>query len=411
MFRKESETSTRRRFVKAAGISSVGFAAGLAGCTGGGGGGGGDGADGGGGDGGDGGGGDGGGGDGGDGGGGTPATTAAQELTELNITMAPSGFQGIIMDHIVSDTNILANELESRGYAGNLQKSWEGAALFASGGPDFSTMSTHEATRLGVERSMDLVCVAKLAPLFMGWWVSKGGPYDMEDDQAAVDKIVDGQAPVAVGSWAGGDIPGYSMVANEAYGYDFSQENSDFRIVTADYGSIPQLIVNGEAATGGTSPVHGIARELDDTGEPTLRPLFIAGRRLEELGFGVPPVNNWTTTQEFWDNHAEGVKGFMTAYAKGNQWWFEAPMERIRSDQQAHLEQLFLDNMTQAEFLIKWGITNELEGGYPIIYSDIELTDEYIQQDRSYLEKAHSAGFVPDGWQDRLSYQQVSLPN
>jgi hypothetical protein len=141
-----------------------------------------------------------------------PGTTSDTDLTEVNITLAPDGFQGIVMDHIHSDTDILTSGLEDAGYQANVQQSWEAAALFAAGGPDFSTMSSLEAARLGVERELELVVIGKVAPLFKRMWVARVGEYDPEmtdGTQVTIDKIVEDDVAMGIGSWAGGEIPGY----------------------------------------------------------------------------------------------------------------------------------------------------------------------------------------------------------
>lgn len=385
--------------MKATGAGSLGLLTTMAGCMGGDGG---DGGDGGGGDGGD------GGGDGGDGGDG--GSTTSQELQEVNITLAPSGFQGIMMDYII-DEGILGDLMEQNGYTANVQRSWEGAALFASGGPDFSTMSSFEASRLGVERDQDLAVVARIAPLFMGWWTAKGSDYDPANTgsvQASFDALVDDGATTAVGSWAGGDVPGYTITIDSQYGYTFSEENNDFNTVTADYFAIPQLMMEGEVAAGGTSPVHGVSRHLDDNGDPQHVELFQCASGLQEAGIGVPPLNSLTTTQEFVENNRGAAEAYVQAWHQGMSWLNEDPMGRIMEDQSGHFQQLGVETEAQAQYLVDWGVNLSRENEYPYNYVDIELTDQAIEEDRNFLQTAAERGFIPENWSDKVEFVTIA---
>ena len=395
---RQRPTRTRRRFLKTTGVGSLGVLTTIAGCS----------SEGDGGD------GDGGEGDGGDGGpttSGDGGSTTSQELQEVNITLPAWGFQGIMMDHIVDDTNILADKMESAGYKANVQKSWEGAALFASGGPDFSTMSSFAASRLGVERSQDLAVVARIAPLFMGWWAAKGGEYDPANTgstQASMDALVENSATTAVGSWAGGDVPSYTITIDSQYGYTFTEEDNDFNTVTADYFAIPQLMMEGEVAAGGTSPIHGVSRHLDDNGDPQHVELFQCAQVLEDVGIGVPTLYSLTTTQEFVSNNRGAAQAYVQAWYEGMQWLNEDPMGRVMEDQSAHFQQLGVETEAQAQYLVDWGVNLSLDNEFPYNYADVELTDSAIEEDRNFLQTAAERGFIPENWSDRVEF--VTIP-
>lgn len=422
---RDNTNRSRRSFLKYTGVGSLGLVSALAGCTGGGGDGGG--GDGGGGDGG-GGGGDGGGGggdgmdDGGDGGGdggdgmddggdgGDGGATSSQDLIETNIILAPGGYQGIMMDHIVKDTNILNDEMNERGYTANVQVSWEGVPLFAAGGPDFSTMSSLEATRLGTEREIDLAVIARVAPLYLGWWAEKGGPFDPATTgsaQASMDKIVNEQATTLVGSWAGGDVPGYTMAIATAFNYSFTQgADNEFSTSTADYFAIPTLVLQGDAAAGGTSPLHGVGLHVENN-EPQHVELFNVAKVMEGAGLGVPPLNSLTTTQQFVEEHRGAAEAYVRAWHRGMEWLFEDPMARILEDRDEHFQQLAIETEEQAQYINDWGVNLEYDNPYPYNYLDVELTDEFIEKDRNFLSVAEENGFVPSGWQDRVSFVQI----
>ena len=381
-----SDNTNRRAFLKTAGVAgAIGISA-LSGCSGSGGNGG-----------------------GGSGGNGGTTGSGNSELTEVNITMAPEGFQAIVMDHIVKDTDILAKQMEEEGYKPNVQKSFEGAALFASGGPNFSTMSSLEATRLAAERDQELAINAKMAPMFMGWFVKNNGPYDPKKTggvQASIDKLAqDKKANVGIGSWAGGDVPAEAIAMKEVYGHNFTQDKNDFSVTTADYNAIPQLINKGTLAAGSSSPVHGGAPYLV-TDPPKVTNLFYTAEALTKAGVGLPMLNNWTTRKKFAEENSGAVRALVQSWRTGMEWFFKNPMKIVTEDKE-HLEQLGVENKRQAEYLVKWGITLELDNKYPFVYKDIAVDDKYIKQDKNFLSSAQEMGFVPDGWQDRLTYRKV----
>ncbi|WP_324666099.1 hypothetical protein [Haloarcula sediminis] len=317
---------------------------------------------------------------------------------EVNITLAPSGFQGIMMDHIANDTNILADEMEAAGYQANVQRSWEGAPLFAAGGPDISTMSSLEAARIGAERDLDLAVFGRVAPLFKGMWVPRGGQYDPESTggaQATIDAIAEDSATVGIGSWAGGEIPGYMAAFNTEFGYTFSQEQSDFNAITADYSAIPQLMLDGDLAIGDASPVHGIARHLDESGTPQHREVFNCAATLEANDIGIPLLNSLTTNQSFLEENEEAAAAFLRAWHEGMAWLFEDPMGRIMSDEEGHFEQLAVTTEAQAQYIADWGINMSLDNEYPIVYEDQELTDSFIEEDRGFINRVAELGVAP----------------
>lgn len=394
-------TATRRRdFIKTTGAVSFIGASTFAGCLGG------SPSSGGGGSGGNGSGGSGGNGSGGSGGSSSGGSGGGSN-SQVNITLAPSGFQGIVMDHIVKDTNILQKHMQSEGYTPKVQESWEGAALFASGGPDFSTMSSLEAARLAGERNQQLAVNAKLAPQFMGWMYKIGSDYDPDNTggtQASIDMIAKEGGKVGIGSWAGGHVPADSIALKEVYGRTFSEQGGDFAVTTADYFAIPTLINDGDLATGSTSPIHGAARFL--TEEPKLDEFFWGADLLTENNIGVPQLNSWTCTQKFANNNPGAVKALVQAWHEGMTWFFKNPVEIVRGDSE-HIEQLGVQNAKQAEYIVDWGINLNKDTDYPIVYKDIELTDEFIKKDRNFLNSAQELGYLPDNWSDRLEYRKV----
>lgn len=339
---------------------------------------------------------------------GSSGTPTAQN--EVTIGMAPGGFQGIVADHILEETDILEEEMSERGYSATIQRSWEETALFASGGPDTSMMSTLEAARLATERDMNLASFARIAPMFMGWWVERGGEYDPEETgsaQATMDRLVEEGGEIGIGSWAGGHIPVDALVIGEAFGYTFSEEESDFPVVTADYFALPELVLDGEIATCGTGPIYGVALNFED-GEPQHREIYNGAAMCEELGIGVPPFNNLIVTQEFIENNRGAAEAYIQAWHRGMEWLHEDPMGRVMEKQDERFEQIGVETEAQAEWVIDWGVELSLDNDYPYNYQEQEYTDERIESERNFLSRAHDAGYIPDGWEDRLTHHQIS---
>lgn len=268
-----------------------------------------------------------------------------------------------------------------------------------------------EASRLGVERDLDLAVIARVAPLFMGWWAKKGGPFDpgmTGSEQVTFDKLVDDQATTAIGSRAGGDVPGYTISIDTLYGYHFGQETNDFKTVTTDYFAIPQLIMDGDVAAGGTSPVHGVARHLNEESNPKHVEFFQCAAGLKEAGIGVPPLNSLTTTQSFLEDNRGAAEAYVRAWHRGMQWLSEDPMGRIMADQEKHFQQLGVTSEAQVQYIVDWGVNLSLDNEYPYNYIDIELTEEAIEGDKNFLSTAAERGFIPSEWDQRVEF--VTIP-
>lgn len=89
-------------------------------------------------------------------------------------------------------------------------------------------------------------------------------------------------------------------------------------------------------------------------------------------------------------------------------WLFEGPIGRIKEDKSKNLGIIHLDNMEQAEYLVDWGVNMSLNNKYPLNYRTVGWNDEQISKDKSFIEKAEKAGFVPSWWGKRLSYHDLA---
>lgn len=384
---QDSTQNTRRQYLQYAGSAIVGTT--LAGCSGG--------------DGGDGDSGDSGSGDGGNSG----ATTDEKEREKVRMVLSPFGFAGIIYDQMLNETDRLSTRMDEAGYEVEAKESWEGSALFAAGGPDFSDMSPIEAATLASERDLNLATNARMASFFTGWLVKNGGPYDTETTggvESSVKKIAS-EGKFAIGSWGGGDVHAYQVILPERYGLRFSEEESDFEIVTADYFALPGLVTDGKVAGTSTAPHYGAA-PMFASDPPELEALFYTSDLLKEMGFGTSMLNSLTCTQTFADEHPEAVKALVGAWQDTVKDFVDRPYELATKEK--YMEMLAAENETQAKWLIDWGVENKYDYGTPVLFEDATFTDERIEKERKFIAAAADKGFIPENWSDRLEFRTVS---
>lgn len=398
----------RRKLMKAGAVASAGILGATAGCTSSPDSGGSGGSDGGssGGDGGS------------DGGNGGSSSGSQESQTTVRLLLAPTGFQGIIMDYLANDTDILNDYFSEENLNVEVSRSWEGAAIFTSGGADFETFGSLEAAKLAGERGLPLAVNANLAPQIMQVVGARGGAYDPDETgspQASMDRLAEEQDVFALGGWGGGTGIMMPMIIQEAFGYTFTDdESSDFNnIRTAEYSAVPQLVENGDVAMGTSSPIHGAAPYMAPAEyggeEPTVTSLYGCGSIVAELdGFNAPQLNSWTCSQEYASQYPGSPRAIVQAFSDGLGWMYEDPIGRIEADDQ-HLNQLGLETMEQAQYVLDWGINLDLDNDLPVVYEDIELTDQFIEEDRNFLRTAQDVGFLTEGWEENLEYRQIAV--
>lgn len=350
------------------------------------------------------------------GGNGGESSGSQETKTTVRLLLAPTGFQGIMMDYLTTDTDILEDTYAEENLGVEVSRSWEGAAIFTSGGADFETFGSLEAAKLGGERDLPLAVNANLAPQIMQVVGEKGGDYDPDvsgSAQASMDLLHERQDVFALGGWGGGTGIMMPMIIKEAFGYEFADdESTDFdRITTAEYSAVPTLVERRDAAMGTSSPIHGAAptmapAEYNDA-EPTVTSIFGCGSAVAELdGFAAPQLNSWTCSQDYAAQYPGSPRAIVQSYTEALKWMYEDPMGRIEEDPE-HLTQLGLEDLDQAQYVIDWGINLELDNDLPVAYEDIELTDEFIEQDRNFLRSAEEVGFLSEGWEENLEYRQI----
>jgi hypothetical protein len=352
-----------------------------------------------------------------DGGNDGDSSGSQESQTTVRLILAPTGFQGIIMDYLANDTDILNDYFSEENLDVEVSRSWEGAAIFTSGGADFETFGSLEAAKLAGERGLPLAVNANLAPQIMQVVGAIGSPYDPENSgspQASMDRLAEQQDVFALGGWGGGTGIMMPMIVQEAFGYTFTDdESSDFNnIRTAEYSAVPPLVDNGDVAMGTSSPIHGatpfMAPAEYDGEEPTVKSIYGCGSIVADLeGFNAPQLNSWTCSQEYASQYPGSPRAIVQAFSDGLGWLYEDPIGRIEASDE-HLNQLGLENMDQAQYVLDWGINLELDNELPVVYEDIELTDQFIEEDKNFLRTAQDVGFLTEGWEENLEYRKIS---
>jgi hypothetical protein len=333
----------------------------------------------------------------------------------VQLILAPTGFQAIIMDYLNSDTDIYSNSFNDADLEVEVAKSWEGAAIFTSGGADFGTLGSLEAAQLAGERDLPLAVNANMAPQFMNINCAIDGAYDPDNTgspQASMDKLAETQDRFALGGWGGGTGIMMPMIVDKAFDYSFTpDESSDFDITTAEYFAIPQLINDGSAVMGTSSPLHGAANAMapaEYTGEePTIKQAWNTGAIMEATeGFAAPQLNSWTCSKEYADDIPASPETVVQTFQTGIDWFYDDPIGRMESDEE-HLKQLNLESLDIGRYVMDWGINLNFDNELPVLYSDIGLDDEFIEKDKRFLGSAQDTGFLSEGWEENLEYRKV----
>lgn len=385
----ESEP-TRRRYLTYAGAAGI---AGLAGCSGGPGG-------------------NGGGGENGTGGqNGTAAGGSGDNLDPLRMSIPSYGYWTIMMRELTKE-GILEQNLSEVGYKPQVQWTWSGATLFASGKVDVAHISPLELARLGPERDLNTACVGKICPEFEGMWTTPGSPYDPDEAgsiQAALDNIVENNALVAHGSWAGGNIPP-TKIFMDNYGVPFNQNVSEYQITTAGYTAIPRLMAEeGQIDAAVSSPMHGggqyaLNREM--------KPIAQYIPWFQDNTDFIPPLVNVSTTTEFADNHSEGLRALVETWSEAATNLFEQGASVVNNEDD--LAYLGAKTMEGAKYVVRWGLGEDVPYSYahdsdypPAVYEDTFLTDDYITNMENFLQTVVGKGLAPSNWQEHVEFRKL----
>ncbi|PSP79349.1 hypothetical protein BRC81_05010 [Halobacteriales archaeon QS_1_68_20] len=278
----------------------------------------------------------------------------------LRLVMAPGEFQGVVVDHIGGKNGVLQEKLDEVGYDLELEMTWDDVTLFASDGHDVGSMNAVEAAQLGAERDRELA--------------------------------VFGRA---------GDVPPYSLIASRN-DLSFGDSGGDFEVVTADYFALGDLTVDGEVDVASTGPLLGI---VDQARGGELANAFYISDYLAEQGFSIPSLAMWVCPQSYLEDHRPAVEALLEAYQEGVDWLYDNPYDA--SKQEDYMEMLGVENESQAEWLVDWGLKTTKSLDTPVMWKDVGLPDSYIQGQESYLDRAAEHDVAPSDWDDHLSFHSL----
>jgi hypothetical protein len=291
------------------------------------------------------------------------------------------------------------------GYKVDLTLSFDELSLFLGGQADIApSVGTIEAASLGTEQDQQLTAHALQTPQHTGWFVRKGSDYDPSvagSKQAAIDRIIDDGANIAIGGWGLGDIPAEAMIFDQKYGYDFSQ-GGDFNVVTASLPSIAQLVTDEQVAMGVSAPPYGFWGERDE-----LANVYWNQEELAEIGFHrlTVCISNGITRTEFAQEHREAVEAYFGLERFSAQ-YFRDNISDLASRSELQ-ETLNLPSQEAAEYVLDFRYKAENSPNqYPATLIDNNWTDDRIKRDKEALRAAQEVEQVPSGWEEYVSYQQ-----
>lgn len=373
----------RRSFIKS-GIAATGTASLLAGCSGGNGGGGGD----------------------------TP---------EVRLTSFPGHTDGVIHTYIERN-GILEDNMNEAGYDFTMQNPFEDISIFVSDQSAQVNMGSLEAARLAVRQEVDLAICGHINSIFYSSFVREGSDLDPEVSGGIENSwniVAEEDRRVGIISWGLGNIPGEQVLLQSQYGLSLQEEGGDFsNVVTADPAAIPNLLVNGDIDVGMMAPTFSPPGPLYE-GEIT--PMYILSDKMIRDGFGIPHLDGPVFKQSFVDDHPDAVRAYLDALDEAMQWLYESGMDEIPTDEELR------SNMNapnpelsrfQLQWLTAWKTGNEVADAngdpvvtpeHPTLYDGSYLSDDWIEQNRNYVNNAGENGLIAeewseDMWGDRIEY-------
>lgn len=391
MARSSGISGGRRTFIKS--VAATGFVGGLAGCSG----------------------------DGGNGtetgnGNGSPTDTSTSNGGGSGGSISLGGIPipplNIIETRLQGEgSQILQNELSSVGYElEDFQMGFQGPALLASNQTQMNfDVSVLDAARLGVEQDVEITMVGRNLNAFPTFYVEVGGEYDPENTgsvQATFDLLDEENARMAIPNWSSGTIPAHQIAVELLYGKRFAEDESDFDVVQVEWPSMPQLIADGDLATGICQAFLGGTTRMERNGE--LKPLYWPIDLLPEEGYGIPPLASMPVRRDYYEENQPAVEAVMSAYEEELQWLLDDPVGIVTEE--PYLGMMNTDGDAElAEYLIQWAL-NDLEGQSfeiaPMSQTGY-LDDEYIEGVRTYLGHAVELGQVSEDWEDYVDFAQL----
>lgn len=399
---KQGRTS-RRTFLKTAGVAgAVGGSITLAGCMGGG-------------EGGDGG----GGGEGGDGGGDGGSTGGGEQPT-IRLTRFPGHTDGVIHDYMQNE-GILDQHMSDAGFNYEIQDPVADISLFLSDKTiDQVNMGTLEAARLVAEQDVNLVCAGRINSIFYGTYVREGGELDPANSgsiEATWTRVAEEDRPVGIYSWGLGNIPGEQVFLQTQFGLDLSETGGDFsNVVVADPAAVPNLLVDGDIDVGMMAPSYSPPGPVAND---EITPLYSLVGKFNDLGYGVPHLDGPVWRQATIEERPEAARAYNDALTEAMNWFYESGWENEVPSNEEYYENLNSPDSElaawQCNWLTAWNTGNDVPGtdapSQPTLYNGAHLTDDWISRNREYVNRAGEQGLISDSWSedlwgDRIQYHQ-----
>jgi ABC-type Fe3+/spermidine/putrescine transport system ATPase subunit len=249
-------------------------------------------------------------------------------------------------------------------------------------GQEITRMPAHRICHLGIGRAFQIVQIF--------------------NDMTVLDNV-------GIGAWSSGSVPGSRIVMEQQYNTAFSEEEADVNIVTAGFFAIAELITRDELAAGHASPMLGGARfYLNDE----VTRLYHIGDAIADLGFGWAPLENQVCRTSFFEENTEVCKVYHDAKNEAMQILHDDPVGVITQSDK-YIENLGVQNAEEAEFTVEYNINlnnpfTDLEPPkHPAVYSEYALTDEWIENDKKFLDKVAEIGMTDPNWADYVSYEKL----
>jgi glutaredoxin-related protein len=265
------------------------------------------------------------------------------------------------------------------------------------------------AARLGVEQDIELTIAGRNLNAFPTFDVKTGSKWDPENTgsvQATFDLLDEENARMAIPNWSSGTIPAHQIAVELLYGKRFAEDESDFEVVQVEWPSMPQLIKDGDLATGIAQAFLGGTTRMERNGE--LKPLYWPMDLLPKEGYGIPPLASMPVRREYFEENQAAVEAVMSAYEQELQWLMEDPTGIVSED--PYLEMMNTDGDADlAQYIIQW-VFNDIEGQTfeePPMSETGYLNDEYIDGVRTYLDQAVELGQVSEDWEDYVNFVQL----
>ncbi|RQG87869.1 hypothetical protein EA462_13480 [Natrarchaeobius halalkaliphilus] len=326
---------------------------------------------------------------------------------EIDLVFSSGGFKEITLTEL-QERGILEEEFDDRGYDVSVSSSSENTSLYASEEADIVDVSPLEAAQLGTERDIQTTVVSVLTPPYPGLMVRADSEYDPDVSGSLEEsmQLLADDGLFAIGSWAGGDVPKYRVIMPEMFDLSFEEDDGDFEVTTADYFALPELLADGEVDVISTSGHYGVAPYMTGD-EPELTTLFWNMDMVQEMGYGTGIHNAWTAQTDFVDENPEAMEAVTDAWQEGVNILYDEADDLFFQDE--YMELIGCQTEEEAEFVYDWAI----ELNHPespdnfIVYDDVELTDEFVSNEREYLDRAAEIGTVTADWDEYVQFEPL----